>query len=198
MQQISLIGAERSGAAAAMLFGLLVFGTIVAGVIWFVTAYNTLIAAAQRASFAWGNVDALLRQRHDEIPRLLEAYQRHIKHGQRTFDRALEARNTIFGARQTENVVAIGRAERELRATLRELRELAAAHPALLAEPAFVALEARIATLDAGIAERRAIYNDAAQQNNIAIGGFPGRIVASLGGFRLLQPFEFDTSPRTE
>jgi hypothetical protein len=47
------------------LTGIVTFAAIVGVMIWLVTAYNNLLAAAHRASQAWGNVDALLRQRND-------------------------------------------------------------------------------------------------------------------------------------
>ncbi|HZL94560.1 MAG TPA: LemA family protein, partial [Vicinamibacterales bacterium] len=104
-----------------MLFGLLVFGTIVAAVIWFVTAYNNLVAAAQRADQAWGNMDALLRQRHDELGKLIEICQPHLKYEQATFDRVLDARSEIFGARQRQDAARLGRAENTLRSELERL-----------------------------------------------------------------------------
>jgi LemA protein len=175
-----------------MLSGLVVFGTIVAAVIWFVTAYNNLVTAAQRADQAWGNIDALLRQRHDEIPKLIDLCQRHLKYEQATFDRVLEARSEIFGARQTQDTAVLGRAENVLRSELTHLLGLAAANTELNADPALAALQQRLATLENGIAERGEIYNDAVRQNNLAIGRFPGSIVAILGGFRRLQALAFD------
>lgn len=177
-----------------MLFGLLVFGTIVATVIWFVTAYNTLVAAAQRADQAWGNMDALLRQRHDEIQKLVEMCQPYLKYEQATFDRVLEARTEVFGARQTQDAAALCGAEKTLRSELRHLLGLAAANADLKADPTLAGLQQRVATLETGIVERGALYNAAAQQNNEALGRFPGSIVAVLGGFRPLPPFVFDAA----
>jgi len=175
-----------------MLFGLLVFGSIVAAVIWFVTAYNTLDAASQRAALAWGNIDQLLRQRHDDIPRLLDLYRQYVTHEQATFDRALEARGAILGARQSQDIAALGRAEQELRVALAHLRGLATTAAAYAADQPLAGLEERVGTLAAGIAERRKLYNEAAGQNNAAISRLPGRVVAGLGGFQRLEPFEFD------
>jgi LemA protein len=176
-----------------VLFGLLVFGSIVAAVIWFASAYNNLVAAAQRANQAWGNVDALLRQRHDEIPRLIELCQPHLKYEQATFDRVLEASSQIFGARQTQDTATIGRAENTLRSALQHLLTLAAAQAELESDRTLPVLLQRLATLNTGIAERAALYDDTVRQNNAAIRQFPGIIVAILGGFRRLQPFAFDT-----
>jgi len=175
-----------------MLFGLLVFGAIVAALLWFAMAYNNLVAAAQRADQAWGNLDALVRQRHDEIGKLIELCQPRVKYEQAAFDRVLEARSEVFGARQTQDAAALGHAEHGLRSELRNLQALAAANAELNADPALAVLQQRLATLDSGIEERGALYNATVEQNNLALGQFPGNIVAILGGFRALPTFTFD------
>lgn len=170
-----------------MLFGLLVFAGIVGGVLWFVATYNNLTAAAHRALQAWGNLDVLLRQRHDEIPKLIELCEGELRYDRPLFDRVLEARAEILGARQTQDTKALGGAERALRTALGDVRARAAANAALAADTALAALAQRLEGLDAGIVERAALYDDAARQNNAAIGRFPGMIVATLGGFRRLE-----------
>jgi LemA protein len=174
-----------------MLVGLLVFLVIVAVLIWLVTAYNNLIAVTERVTQAWASIDALLRQRHDEIPKLIEKCAQHTKYEQATFDAVLEARAAIFAARQTQDPTALGQAESELRDRLGKLLTVAAQHPDLTADPAFVVLRQRLAVLQIDIAERREIYNDAVNLNNSTIARFPGSLVASMGGFRASDRLEF-------
>jgi LemA protein len=175
-----------------MLFGLLVFGAIVGGVIWFVAAYNNLVAAAHRALQAWGNVDALLRQRHDEIPKLIEICERELRYDRPAFDRVLDARAEILGARQIQDTAALGHAERTLRAALADVRAKAAANPALANDGGLAAIAQRLAALEVGVAERAALFDEAVRQNNAAIARFPGIIVAALGGFRRRVPLDID------
>ncbi len=170
--------------------GLAAFAVIVVAMVWFVTAYNNLDAAAQRTAQAWGNVDAMLRQRHDELPRFLDACQPHVNHEQALFDGILAARDAVFGARQTRNAAELGRAENELQVALGRLIALVEARPELKADDTFAALHKRLAALESGLNERRAIFNDAVQQNNVRVGRFPSNIVALLGGFRAVQPFD--------
>ncbi|MEO8466198.1 MAG: LemA family protein [Gammaproteobacteria bacterium] len=172
--------------------GLLAFGVIVIAMVWFVTAYNNLDAAAARTAQAWGNVDAMLRQRHDELPRFLDACRPHVQHEQALFDRLLAARDAVFAARQVRDTVALGTAETELRAMLGQLIALVEAHRDSNADDAFGALHKRIALLESGLNERRAIFNDAVQQNNGRVGQFPSNIVALLGGFRSVQSFDVE------
>jgi LemA protein len=174
-----------------MALGLLVFVAIVVAVVWFAAAYNQLVAAQQRVTQAWANIDLLLRQRHDELPRLVELCERHARFDH---ERLLEARAAIFGARHAQDPDALGRAENDLRAELAKLFALTPANAELAADQMFAALRQRIAALDADIAARREIYNAAVEENNAAIRRFPGRIVAVIGGFRASSPLRFETT----
>lgn len=175
-----------------MLLGLLVFVAIVAAVVWFVASYNHLVALSQRVLQTWANIDALLRQRHDELPKLVEACGEYMKYEQATLDRVLEARSAVFGARHAANAEALGPAETELRGGLGKLFALAEAYPELKANQSFQLLQQRIGALETEIAERRETYNDAVRENNVALEQFPGKIIAGIGGFRTSRPFTFD------
>jgi LemA protein len=176
-----------------MLFGLLVFGAIVVVVFSFVATYNRLVAAAEKATRAWNDLDALLRQRHDEIPKVIEVCEPHLPHERALFDRLLEARAAVFAARQTRDADELSRAESSLRAAAGELVIDRAAHvPELAASPAFGMLRQRHATLDLELAQRRDGYNSAVRDYNAAIGRLPGRFIALLGEFRPLRPLDFE------
>ncbi len=172
--------------------GLATFAVIVVAMVWFVAAYNNLDAAAQRTAQAWGNVDAMLRQRHDELPRFLDACRPHVKHEPALFDKVLATRDAVFDARQARDTAALGRAENELRMSLGQLIALAEARPDPQADDTFATLHKRLASLEAGLNERRAIFNEAVQQNNTRVERFPSNIVALLGGFRAVQPFDVE------
>jgi LemA protein len=175
-----------------MLFGLLVFGAIVGAVFAFVGIYNRLVAAAEKATRAWNDLDALLRQRHDELPKLLEACEPYLTSERALLDRVLEARAAVFAARQMRNADALGDAEAQLRAAATALMARAAAQPTLVASPAFSLLRQRQATLDLELKDRRDGYNDAVRAYNNAIGRVPGNVVALVGAFPRLRPLDFE------
>jgi LemA protein len=184
-----------SRATKTMLFGLLVFAAIIVVVFSFVGTYNRLVAAADKARRAWNELDALLRQRHDEIPKVIEVCEPHLAHERALFDRLLETRAAVFAARQTRDADALSRAERSLRAAAAELViDRAAKVPALAASPAFGLLRQRHATLDLELAQRRDGYNSAVRDYNAAIGRLPGSLVALVGEFPPLRPLEFEPS----
>ena len=169
--------------------GLLAFALIVIAVVWFVIAYNNLDAAAQRTAQAWGNVDALLKQRHDELSRFIDACRPHVQQPP-LLDVIEGAREAAFAARQARDTAALGLAESKLGAGLGQLMALVDARPELAAGDTIAAMRKRLAELEAGLNERRAIFNDAVRQNNAALAHFPGNIVALLGGFRAVPPFD--------
>ena len=175
-----------------MLFGLLVFGAIVGAVFAFVGIYNRLVAASEKATRAWNDLDALLRQRHDEIPKLLEACEPHLGRERALLDRVSEARAAVFAARQTRDADALGHAEAELRKAATALMARAAAHSSLVASPAFSMLRQRQATLDLELKDRRDGYNDAVREYNAAIGRVPANVVALVGAFPRLRPLDFE------
>ena len=172
--------------------GVAAFAVIVIAVIWFVVAYNNLTAASQRTARAWGNVDALLRQRHDEIVRFIDACRPHLRQYQTALDRVLAARDTAFGARQARDTAALSPAERELHAALSEVTGLVERTAGLADDETLAALRKRLAQFDSELTERLAIFNDAVQQNNRAVGQFPGNVIALLGGFRAVPPFDVE------
>jgi len=179
-----------------MLFGVLVFAAIVVAVFALATTYNNLVAAAERAARSWNNLDALLRQRHDEIPHLIEICEPHLRGERVALDRLLAARDAIFAARQTRAAEVLGSAESALRSELAALIARAAREPELAESAAFGLLRQRNATLDGEIAERRAAYNDAVGGYNTAIARLPGNLVALLGGFRPLRALDAEAAGR--
>jgi len=172
--------------------GLLVFGAILALVFAFVTIYNKLVDAADKATSAWNGLDALLRQRHDEIPKLIEMCERHLASDRGVVDRFLEARAAVFAARQTRDADALSRAEVELRAAAAVLMARAAARPELSASPAFSLARQRQATLDLELKASLDRYNEAVRAYNAAIGRVPGNLVALVGAFPRLRPLDFE------
>jgi len=175
-----------------MSFGLLAFAAIVALVFAFVTIYNGLVAAADKATSAWNELDALLRQRHDEIPRIVEACEPHLAAERALLDRLLDARAAVFAARQTRDADELNRAEARLREAATSLMRRAEAAPALAASPSFGLLRQRQATLDSELKDRSDRYNEAVRVYNGAISRVPGRLVALVASFPPLRSLDFE------
>jgi LemA protein len=81
--------------------------------------------------------------------------------------------------------------EGRLRAGLMQLFAVAEAYPDLKANESFQHLQSRITGLENDIADRRELYNEAVNLNNIRIQTFPDLIVARMFEFKQSALLEF-------
>ena len=69
------------------------FFLFVAGVLTYtVFLYNELVRLRNDNDRAWANIDVLLKQRHDEIPNLVETVKGYMQHEQQTLVALPQAR----------------------------------------------------------------------------------------------------------
>jgi LemA protein len=155
-----------------------------------VMVYNGLVSVKHAVAKAWANIDVLLKQRHDEIPKLVEVCRRYRNFEQRTLENVVRARSAVHAAREKRDIAALGAAEQVLRGSLGSLFAVAEAYPDLKTNESFLKLQARISDLENGIADRREVYNEAVNVNNVRIEQFPDVVIAKMFDFppaRLLQ-----------
>lgn len=173
-----------------MVAGIVLLFLIVVFFGYTVVIYNGLVRVRAEVKLTWANIDVLLVQRHDELPKLVEVCKGYMKYEADTLERVMRARAGVDAARSSGNVSSVGTAERELRSGLTGLYAVAENYPQLKASEPFLHLQQRISSLETAIADRREVYNDAVNTNNIRIQAFPDVLVARLGDFppaRLLQ-----------
>jgi LemA protein len=173
----------------------ILFWAVVVGLaIYIVSIYNHLVRIKHNVSKAWSNIDVLLKQRHDEIPKLVETCKQYMKFEQETLEKVMQARSQVSQARQSQDIPGLGLAEGALRMGLGQLFALAEDYPDLRANENFQHLQSRISTLENTIADRREFYNESTNINNIGIETFPDLIVARLFGFGPRDLLEFEAS----
>ena len=179
--------------------GTLVFlGALLAVVVYFVMIYNNLVQIKHNVSKSWANIDVLLKQRHDELPKLVETCKQYMKFEQETLTKVMEARSKVFSAREAQNVGQLGQAEGVLRGALGNLFALAEAYPDLKTNQTFQQLQTRISSLENGIADRREFYNESVNINNVRIEQFPDSIVAGMFNFKPAQLLEFAAEEKAD
>lgn len=178
--------------------GFIVLGLIIVAVVYAVMIYNNLVQVKHNVSKAWANIDVLLKQRHDELPKLIETCKQYMKFEQDTLTKVMEARAKVFSAREAQNIPQLGQAEGALRATLGNLFALAEAYPDLKTNQTFQQLQTRISSLENAIADRREFYNESVNINNVRIEQFPDSIVAGMFGFRSAALLEFSAEEKAD
>jgi LemA protein len=140
----------------------------------------------------------LLKQRHDELPKLVEVCKQYKQFEQQTLQQVIEARSRVQAARETQDVAALGRAEGALRMGLGQIFAVAEAYPELRANEHFMHLQARISQLENAIADRRELYNDAVNINNVRVEQFPDAVVAGLFRFGARPLLKFAESEKSD
>ncbi|HET9699730.1 MAG TPA: LemA family protein [Burkholderiales bacterium] len=179
-------------------FLLVVFGTVGVVAVYGIMVYNNLVALKHNVSKAWSNIDVLLKQRHDELPNLVETCRQYMKFEQDTLEGVMRARAQVQAARESQNIPALGHAEGALRLGLGNLFAVAEAYPDLKTNETFRHLQDRITGLENAIADRREFYNESVNVNNVRVEQFPDNIVAGMFGFRLAQLLEFQAEEKAD
>ncbi len=170
---------------------LLFVALIVVAAVYVARIYNGLVGLRENVRKAWSNIEVLLTQRHDELPKLVETCKRYMAYEQETLERVMQARAAVFKAQGQGDVAAVGAAEQQLREGLGRLFAVAEKYPDLKADQSFRHLQSRITELEESIADRRELYNDAVNLNSIRVQTFPDLIVARMFEFRQSALLEF-------
>jgi LemA protein len=176
----------------------LFFGAFAVIALYAIILYNALVTLKHGVAKAWANIDVLLKQRHDELPKLVEVCRQYKAFEQKTLLGVIEARSQVHEARQRQDMGALGEAESALRKGLGRIFALAEAYPELRANENFMQLQQRITSLENGIADRRELYNDAVNINNVRVEQFPDALIARMFGFETKSLLEFSTAEKTD
>ena len=176
------------------ILGYVVLALIAATVIYVIVMYNRLVNLKHNVTKAWSNIDVLLKQRHDELPKLVATCREYMRYEQETLEKVITARSRAADARAAGDIGALGAAEGALRIGLGQLFALAEDYPDLKANETFQHLQARITGLENSIADRREFYNESVNLNNIGIEEFPDVLVARFFNFKPFQLLEFEQS----
>jgi LemA protein len=155
---------------------------VIATIMYFVGLHNSLVRSKNNIDRSFSNIDVLLKQRHDELPKLIETCKGYMQYEQKTLQAVTEARTALMRATapaekaQADNMVS---------GALKTLFAVAGKYPDLKANTSFMQLQGRITELETKIVAQRSSYNEDANAFNIRIAQVPANLVARFMG---LQP----------
>ncbi len=153
------------------LIGFVVVGTVG----YFLSLYNGFVEMKNNIGRAWANVDVLLKQRHDELPKLVKTCEAYMQHERAIFDKLSEARGALANAK---SVAQRAEAESMLGRALGGVFAVAESYPDLKADQGFRSLQQRISEIENQIADRREFYNDVVTLYNTRLEQIPDSWVA--------------------
>jgi len=156
---------------------------LTASALYFVGIYRGLAARRAHIESAWTDIDGLLRQRDEELRKLIDVGRCHLRFEQETFEKILRAGESIAQASTAGNIAGVGAGERQLQGGMQRLLGVAASCPQLQADQSYQQLRTRIMALEESIAERRELYNERVNLNNIRSDALPDSVIAACCGF---------------
>lgn len=177
---------------------IIILGCLAALAVYAIVVYNGLVALKHSVSKSLANIDVLLKQRHEELPKLVETCKQYMQYEQQTLERVISARSRVAQAQQAHDIAALGNAEGELRAGLGQLFALAENYPDLKTNDTFRQLQERISGLENAIADRREIYNESVNNNNVRIEQFPDAILARAFNFKAFELLQFSSAEKSD
>ena len=179
----------------AILIGLVVVLVGVGVFVYFITVYNSLVRLRNDIDKAWANIDVLLKQRHDELPKLIETCKGYMQYEQKTFQLITEARTAFMRA---NTVAEKAQADNLITGALRSLFAVAENYPELKANNDFMQLQNRISELEEKIADRREFFNDDVNTYNIRIQQLPDVFMAGMMGLQRKDLFKVTEEDRRD
>ncbi len=163
---------------------------IIGAVIYTVVIFNGLVRLKNNIVRNWSNIDVLLKQRFDEIPKLLTVCEGYLKHERSTLEAVTKARAVVSQTREDGDDADSFAAQNAISSALRSLFAVVENYPDLKADQAFLRLQNRISELEDQIADRREFYNESINLYNIGIEQFPDVMVARMVGYVRRPPLE--------
>lgn len=175
-----------------------VFATTLVCVMLVVASYNRLVQLRHAVAKTWSNIDVLLKQRHEELPRLVEVCRRLMDYEREVLERVMRARALAHAAAEASDVKQVGNSETQMRTALHRLFAVVESYPDLKSDEAFHRLQARLSDLEDAIADRRKFYNDTVTAYNAGIALFPDVIFARLFAFRPAMLLQFGEAEKAD
>ena len=173
---------------------------------WFVSAYNRLVALRNRYKNAYAQIDVQLKRRYDLIPNLVETAKGYIKHERGTLEAVIAARNAASSAnvRAAQNpgdataMKELSGAETALTGTLGRLFALSEAYPDLKANTTMLSLMEELTSTENKVAFARQAYNDSVMAYNTQRETFPTNMVAGPFNFGPAESFVIEKPAEKE
>lgn len=177
--------------AIVIIGGAIVLGSLLYGI----SIYNALVAIRKEVDRAWANIDVLLKQRHDELPKIISTVESYMQYEQDTLKGIIAARN-IFGS--AHSIAEKNQANQQMQAAIGQFFALAENYPELKASAQFQELQRRISQLEGELSDRREYYNASVNTFNTRIEQIPDLFVARLLNYKGFPMFQITEAERKD
>jgi LemA protein len=158
-------------------------------VLWAISKYNGIAGRDQEVKRTWGDVESDYQRRSDLIPNLVSTVKGYADFEQKTLTDVIQARASATQVKidptnlTPEKLQEFQKAQSGISSALGRLLVVSENYPNLKANQNFLDLQAQLEGTENRISVSRKRFNEAVQGYNTAIVGFPGNLIAKLGGF---------------
>jgi LemA protein len=180
-------------------FAILVSGTVVTIVvlatilvvafgvaIYVIGSYRNLVRLRNDLDKSLSSINVLLKQRHDELPKLIQNCKAYMPREQKPLDAVSQARSAYARA---VSPAEKAQADAMLTERLGTLFAIAQKYPDLRTNSNFTQLHKRITSLDQSIAAQRTAYNEDVNAFNARISRMPAALIARFTRVEPRPPF---------
>jgi len=156
-------------------------------VLFIIFVFNSLVSLKNNIRKSWANIDVLLKQRYDEIPKLIKVCEGYMKYERETLEKITLARTQFLNAK---NPAEIAKADSTLAGGLKTLFAVSENYPELKANANFKQLQERVSYLENQIADRREFFNDSIAIFNTRIKQLPDIFIANMLGYQQQEMYK--------
>lgn len=164
-------------------------------ILYIIGVYNSVVRLTRYIDKNFANLESFLKQRHDEIPKLVNACQAYMQHERGTLQELVELRTSFDQAKSSDEKIKI---ENRLSGALGKLNVAFEAYPDLKASETFALSLQRFSVLETAINDQRQLFNDSVTQHNIYIKEFPALLIAGAIGAKVRSLLEIPKEHQTD
>ena len=166
-----------------------VVGILLAVIIvgYLIGMYNSLIRLKHNIDKAWSNIDVLLKQRHDELTKLMQTVKGAMKFEKSVLTKITAARTAFLNA---QSVPEKAKADNVMAGALKSIFAVAENYPEIKSNQNFMEFQKRVSGIEENISDRREFYNDSVNTYNIRIDQIPYVFMARLLSYQRKDLFK--------
>jgi LemA protein len=166
--------------------------------VYLVYCYNDFVAVVNNVDNSWANINVLLKQRHDELNKLIDLCKQYMDYELSAFKQIISARQGVETAYKEHDTQTLNGEEKNLQSGVKNLMALAENYPELHANSSFQQIGDSIHKIETRIAERREFYNASVNLNNILTQQFPTIFIARICHFEKMELLAFSDSDKAD
>jgi LemA protein len=179
----------------AIVGGFVALVIVVLLVGYIVNIYNQLVSLNRRVDQAKQNIDVLLKQRQDELTKLVDAASEFMDQEEGVLVELTQAREQ---GQKAETPKEQAQADRLVRTAMADFRARVEEYPELKSQRNMMQLQERITDIESQISDRREFYNEAVTRYNTRIAQFPYLILSRQMGLQNEELFRASERARED